>query len=286
MFDRFSERSAKVFVTAQEEAKDLGHSYVGTEHLLLAILKLNDKPISTILEKYGLTYARVKNEVISIVGLGMRGFIMSPQMTPRARKVTEIAFEEARMSGSDKIDPEHLLLGILREGEGIAIHILKKLNVNIQALRKEISENISDEEYFEDSQPLPSIEEPVTSNAARQLEGFGVDLTALASKGELDPVIGRENEIERVMQILSRRKKNNPVLIGEPGVGKSAIVEGLAQKIVSGEVPEPLKGKTVFSLDVAALVAGTKYRGEFEKRMKKLLQVVKGNKDIILFIDE
>ncbi|MFN6991487.1 MAG: ATP-dependent Clp protease ATP-binding subunit [Fervidobacterium sp.] len=286
MFDRFSERSAKVFVTAQEEAKDLGHSYVGTEHLLLAILKLNDKPISAILEKYGLTYARVKNEVISIVGLGMRGFIMSPQMTPRARKVTEIAFEEARMSGSDKIDPEHLLLGILREGEGIAIHILKKLNVNIQALRKEISENISDEEYFEDSQPLPSIEEPVTSTAARQLEGFGVDLTALASKGELDPVIGRENEIERVMQILSRRKKNNPVLIGEPGVGKSAIVEGLAQKIVTGEVPEPLKGKTVFSLDVAALVAGTKYRGEFEKRMKKLLQVVKGNKDIILFIDE
>lgn len=286
MFDRFSERSAKVFVTAQEEAKDLGHSYVGTEHLLLAILKLNDKPLSGILERYGLTYARVKNEVISIVGLGMRGFIMSPQMTPRARKVTEIAFEEARMSGSDKIDPEHLLLGILREGEGIAIHILKKLNVNIQALRKEIAENISDEDYYEEAQPLPSTEEPVTSPAVRQLEGFGVDLTAQALKGELDPVIGRENEIDRLMQILVRRKKNNPVLIGEPGVGKSAIVEGLAQKIVSGEVPEPLKGKTIFSLDVAAIVAGTKYRGEFEKRMKKLLQVVKGNKDIILFIDE
>ncbi|ABS60229.1 ATP-dependent Clp protease ATP-binding subunit [Fervidobacterium nodosum] len=287
MFDRFSERSAKVFVTAQEEAKDLGHSYVGTEHLLLAILKLNDKPLSTILERYGLTYARVKNEVISIVGLGMRGFIMSPQMTPRARKVTEIAFEEARISGSDKIDPEHLLLGILREGEGIAIHILKKLNVNVQAFRKEIADNInSEEDYYEETQPLPSIEEPVSSPAVRQLEGFGVDLTAQAMKGELDPVIGRENEIERLMQILVRRKKNNPVLIGEPGVGKSAIVEGLAQKIVSGEVPEPLKGKTIFSLDVAAIVAGTKYRGEFEKRMKKLLQVVKGNKDIILFIDE
>ena len=255
--------------------------------MLLAILKLNDKPLSTILERYGLTYARVKNEVISIVGLGMRGFIMSPQMTPRARKVTEIAFEEARISGSDKIDPEHLLLGILREGEGIAIHILKKLNVNVQALRKEIADNInSEEDYYEETQPLPSIEEPVSSPAVRQLEGFGVDLTAQAMKGELDPVIGRENEIERLMQILVRRKKNNPVLIGEPGVGKSAIVEGLAQKIVSGEVPEPLKGKTIFSLDVAAIVAGTKYRGEFEKRMKKLLQVVKGNKDIILFIDE
>lgn len=288
MFDRFSERSAKVFVTAQEEAKDLGHSYVGTEHLLLAILKLNDKPLSAILEKYGLTYARVKNEVISIVGMGMRGFIMSPQMTPRARKVTEIAFEEARMTGNEKIDPEHLLLGILREGEGIAIHILKKLNVNVQSLRKEITDNISDEDFTdEDSQPLPSsVEEPTASPVARQLEGFGMDLTAEAIKGELDPVIGREDEIERLMQILVRRKKNNPVLIGEPGVGKSSIVEGLAQRIVQGEVPEPLKGKTIFSLDVAALVAGTKYRGEFEKRMKKLLQVVKGNKDIILFIDE
>uniref|UniRef100_A0A7C4CGD4 ATP-dependent Clp protease ATP-binding subunit n=1 Tax=Fervidobacterium thailandense TaxID=1008305 RepID=A0A7C4CGD4_9BACT len=287
MFDRFSERSARVFVTAQEEAKDLGHSYVGTEHLLLAILKLNDKPLSTILERYGLTYARVKNEVISIVGMGMRGFIMSPQMTPRARKVTEIAFEEARMSGSDKIEPEHLLLGILREGEGIAIHILKKLNVNIANLRRELSENMSDEDYAEETPGLPGTSEEVfTSPAVRQLEGFGVDLTALAMKGELDPVIGRETEIERVMQILVRRKKNNPVLIGEPGVGKSAIVEGLAQKIVSGEVPEPLKGKTIFSLDVAAIVAGTKYRGEFEKRMKKLLQVVRNNKDIILFIDE
>lgn len=286
MFDRFSERSARVFVTAQEEAKDLGHSYVGTEHLLLAILKMNDKPLSAILERYGLTYARVKNEVISIVGMGMRGFIMSPQMTPRARKVTEIAFEEARMAGSDKIEPEHILLGILREGEGIAIHILKKLNVNIPNLRRELSENIGDEEFFEETQQVLPSEETVTSPAVRQLEGFGVDLTAQAMRGELDPVIGRESEIERVMQILVRRKKNNPVLIGEPGVGKSAIVEGLAQRIVTGEVPEPLKGKTIFSLDVAAIVAGTKYRGEFEKRMKKLLQVVRSNKDIILFIDE
>ncbi len=285
MFDRFSERSARVFVTAQEEAKDLGHSYVGTEHILLAILKLNDKPLSNILEKYGLTYARVKNEVISIVGMGMRGFIMSPQMTPRARKVTELAYEEAKMTGEDKIEPEHLFLGILREGEGIAIHILKKLNVNLQNLRREIAENLSDEGFFDDSSET-TIEEPSTSTASRQLEGFGVDLTLMAARNELDPVIGREGEIERVIQILSRRKKNNPVLIGEPGVGKTAIVEGLAQKIVSGEVPEPLKGKTIFSLDVAALVAGTKYRGEFEKRMKKLLQIVKNNKDIIIFIDE
>ncbi|ABR29904.1 Clp protease ClpX [Thermosipho melanesiensis] len=280
MFDRFSEESAEVFVTAQEEAKELGHSYVGTEHLLLAILKLNDKNLRKMLEGYGLTYSKVKNEVISVVGMGMRGFIMSPQMTPRAKRVTEIAYEEAKSMGDEKIKPIHLLLGILREGEGIAVHILRKIGIDIQVLRRELLGDMSDEgtDYVELDDDL--------IKRTRQLEGFGVNLTAQAMKGELDPVIGREKEIERVMQVLVRRKKNNPVLIGEPGVGKSAIVEGLAQRIVAGEVPEPLKGKTIFSLDVASLVAGTKYRGEFEKRMKKLLQVLKNEKDIILFIDE
>ncbi|SHH37390.1 ATP-dependent Clp protease ATP-binding subunit [Thermosipho atlanticus] len=279
MFDKFSERSAEVFVNAQEEAKELGHSYVGTEHILLAILKLNDKKLKSILENYGINYSRIRNEIISIVGMGMRGFIMSPQMTPRAKRVIELAYEEAKKLGEEKIEPEHLLLGILREGEGIAVHILKKIGVDLQHLRRELSGSMSTEEIYEE----PKSEFAVRT---RQIEGFGVNLTELALKGELDPVIGREAEIERLMQVLVRRKKNNPVLIGDPGVGKSAIVEGLAQKIVAGEVPEPLKGKTIFSLDVAALVAGTKYRGEFEKRMKKLLQILRKEKDIILFIDE
>jgi len=279
MFDKFSERSAQVFVTAQEEAKDLGHSYVGTEHILLGILKVGKGPVTDILGEIGITYSRVKNEVISMVGMGMRGFVSSPQMTPRAKRVTELAYEEAKLLGSEKINPEHLLLGILREGEGIAVHILRKLGADISALRREIIDALS---------PTGSLgEEPTfSSSSVKQLEGFGIDLTELAAKGQLDPVIGREEEIERVMQVLVRRKKNNPVLIGEPGVGKTAIVEGLAQRIVAGEVPEILKNKTIFSLDVAALVAGTKYRGEFEKRMKKLLQIVTRDKNIILFIDE
>lgn len=279
MFDKFSERSAEVFVNAQEEAKELGHSYVGTEHILLAILKLNDVSLKAILENHGINYSRIRNEIISIVGMGMRGFIMSPQMTPRAKRVTELAYEEAKRLGEEKIEPEHLLLGILREGEGIAVHILKKIGVDLQQLRRELAGTMPEEGIYEETSNE-------ISTRTRQLEGFGINLTELALKGELDPVIGREAEIERVMQVLVRRKKNNPVLIGDPGVGKSAIVEGLAQRIVAGEVPEPLKGKTIFSLDVAALVAGTKYRGEFEKRMKKLLQILRKEKDIILFIDE
>jgi len=279
MFDKFSERSAEVFVNAQEEAKELGHSYVGTEHILLAILKLNESSLKAILENHGINYSRIRNEIISIVGMGMRGFIMSPQMTPRAKRVTELAYEEAKRLGEEKIEPEHLLLGILREGEGIAVHILKKIGVDLQHLRRELAGTMPEEGIFEDTTNE-------ISKRTRQLEGFGINLTELALKGDLDPVIGREAEIERVMQVLVRRKKNNPVLIGDPGVGKTAIVEGLAQKIVAGEVPEPLKGKIIFSLDVAALVAGTKYRGEFEKRMKKLLQILRKEKDIILFIDE
>ena len=280
MFDKFSEKAAQVFVTAQEEAKELGHSYVGTEHILLGLLKVGNNPASEVLAGMGVTYGRTKSEIISMVGMGMRGFITSPQMTPRAKRVTELAYEEAKLLGSDRIQPEHLLLGIIREGEGIAVHVLRKFGVDLQILRKEILDAISSSEIASSSR------KPFQSSAVKQLEGFGVDLTELAARGLLDPVIGREEEIERIMQILVRRKKNNPVLIGEPGVGKTAIVEGLAQRIVAREVPEPLRNKVIFSLDVAALVAGTKYRGEFEKRMKKLLQVVTKDKNIILFIDE
>ncbi len=279
-FEKFSEKAAQVFVTAQEEAKELGHSYVGTEHILLGLLKVGNSPASEVLAGMGVTYSRTKSEIISMVGMGMRGFITSPQMTPRAKRVTELAYEEAKILGNDKIQPEHLLLGIIREGEGIAVHVLMKLGVDLQVLRREVIDLVSVGEA------LPDRRKAASHGAVRQLEGFGIDLTEMAAKGQLDPIIGREEEIERIMQILVRRKKNNPVLIGEPGVGKTAIVEGLAQRIVAGEVPEPLRNKTIFSLDVAALVAGTKYRGEFEKRMKKLLQVVTKDKNIILFIDE
>ncbi len=280
MFDKFSEKAAQVFVTAQEEAREMGHSYVGTEHILLGLLKIGKNPASEILADMGVTYSKTKSEIISMVGMGMRGFITSPQMTPRARRVTELAYEEAKLLGSDKIQPEHLLLGIIREGEGIAVHVLRKFGVDLGVLRKEIIDSISVGEGLKERHMSP------TSNAVRQLESFGIDLTELAAKGQLDPIIGREEEIDRIMQILVRRKKNNPVLIGEPGVGKTAIVEGLAQKIVAGEVPELLRNKVIFSLDVASLVAGTKYRGEFEKRMKKLLQVITKDRNIILFIDE
>ena len=280
MFDKFSEKAAQVFVTAQEEAKELGHSYVGTEHILLGLLKVGNNPASDVLAAMGMTYSRAKSEIISMVGMGMRGFITSPQMTPRAKRVTELAYEEAKLLGSERIKPEHLLLGIIREGEGIAIHVLRKFGIDLQTLRKEILDAVSD------SNVVPGKKAPFQSNSVKQLEGFGVDLTELAARGLLDPVIGRDEEIERIMQILVRRKKNNPVLIGEPGVGKTAIVEGLAQRIVAGEVPEPLRNRVIFSLDVASLVAGTKYRGEFEKRMKKLLQVVTKDTSIILFIDE
>lgn len=279
MFDRFSERSAQVFVDAQNEAKELGHSYVGTEHILLSILK-QEMPAVEDFAELGITYSRIKSEIVSMVGMGIRGYVNSPQMTPRAKRVIELAYEEAKLLGSDRIQPEHILLGILREGEGIAVHVLRKLGVDFGTIRKIIVNTVSP-----NSTPTEK-NRTVESTSAKQLDGFGFDLTDMAARNELDPVIGREDEINRLMQILVRRKKNNPVLIGEPGIGKTAIVEGLAQRIVAGEVPEPLKKRTIFALDVAALVAGTKYRGEFEKRMKKLLQIVTRDSNMILFIDE
>ncbi len=284
MFDRFSERAAQVFLTAQEEAKKLGHSYVGTEHLLLGILKLGSGTAYEILIEFGVNYGKVRNEIISIVGMGSQDRISrSPQMTPRARKIIELAYEEAKVLGQNYISTEHILMGIIREGEGIAAHVLRRLGVDLGELRRELMDAISPP--TETATPMFQ-QQNLPNSVLKQLEGFGVDLTAMASRGELDPVIGREEEIQRVMQILSRRKKNNPVLIGEPGVGKTAIVEGLAQRIVDKKVPDTLRDCIIFSLDIAALVAGTKYRGEFEKRLKKLIHVVSRNKNIILFIDE
>ncbi len=289
MFNKFSKRAAQVFVNAQDEARSLGHSYVGTEHLLLGIMKAANGEAYNILRENGLDYSSLRKEIISIVGSGIpRESFSSPQMTPRARKIIELAYEEAQMLKQNYISTEHILLAILREGEGVAAHILRKFGIDLAEMRRELIEEMGiipkeEEETEKFSRETSSTD---ASRSVKTLENLGVDLTEEAKKRKLDPVIGREKEIERIMQILSRRKKNNPVLIGEPGVGKTAIVEGLAQRIASGDVPELLKGKIIFSLDVAALIAGTKYRGEFEKRLKKVINTVKDDKNIILFIDE
>ncbi len=289
MFNKFSKRAAQVFVNAQDEARALGHSYVGTEHLLLGIMKSANGEAYNILRESGLDYPSLRKEIITIVGSGIpRESFSSPQMTPRARKIIELAYEEAQMLKQNYISTEHILLAILREGEGVAAHILRKFGIDLSEMRKELIEEmgIIPREEDEESDRFVKDSSKDVSRSVKTLENLGVDLTEEARNGKLDPVIGREKEIERIMQILSRRKKNNPVLIGEPGVGKTAIVEGLAQRIASGDVPELLKGKIIFSLDVAALIAGTKYRGEFEKRLKKVINTVKDDKNIILFIDE
>ncbi|AKI96871.1 ATP-dependent Clp protease ATP-binding subunit [Kosmotoga pacifica] len=289
-FDKFSEGAAQVFVTAQDEARSLGHPYVGTEHLLLAILKIDRGATTQIMKKYSITYDRVLREVMTMVGTNVHQSVVgSPQMTPRARKVIELANDESKMLGEEKIDVEHIMLGIIREGEGIAAHILKQMGINLGKLRREIIENIASDWEEQNGTGIffgKAQQESSLTMALKQLDGFGTDLTRLARDGKLDPIIGREIERQRLMEVLSRRKKNNPVLIGDPGVGKTAIVEGLAQMIVNDEVPENLRGKVIFALDVAALIAGTKYRGEFEKRLKKLINVIRDNRDIILFIDE
>jgi ATP-dependent Clp protease ATP-binding subunit ClpC len=277
-FDRFTERARKVLTLAQEEAQRFNHNYIGTEHLLLGLVREGDGVAAKVLSNLGVELQKVRSAVEFIIGRGERTVSGEIGLTPRAKKVIELAVDEARRLGHHYIGTEHLLLGLIREGEGIAAGVLESLGVNLEKVRTEVIKVLTQT----GSAPGPERRNSKTPT----IDQLGIDLTSHARAGKLDPVIGRDTEIERVIQVLSRRMKNNPVLIGEPGVGKTAIVDGLAQRIVSGEVPENLLGKRLLTLDIGSLVAGTKYRGEFEERLKKIIEEIRGSGDCILFIDE
>jgi ATP-dependent Clp protease ATP-binding subunit ClpC len=278
MWEPFTERARRSIVLAQEEAQRLGNNYIGTEHILLGIISEGESLAAKVLETLGVNLAKVRQEVEAIVGRGGQTVQQEMVFTPRAKRVIELAFEEARQLNHNYIGTEHLLLGLIREGEGVAARVLTNLGVDPAKVRVQTTSLLGAE-----GQPVA----PKGKSKTPTLDAYGRDLTTLARDNKLDPVIGRANEIERVIQILARRTKNNPALIGEPGVGKTAIAEGLAQRVIKGEVPEPLRDRRVITLDLAGLVAGTKYRGEFEERMKRVMDEIRGaSGEIILFIDE
>ncbi|MGH7882751.1 MAG: ATP-dependent Clp protease ATP-binding subunit, partial [Candidatus Dormibacteraceae bacterium] len=279
-FERFTERAKKVLTLAQEEAERSHHSYIGTEHLLLGLLREGEGLAAKVLNNLGVEISKVRQTIESVLGRNERIIIQQIIPTSRVKKVIEISFEEARRMGHNYVGTEHLLLGLLIEGEGIAAHVLEDLGASLEKVRAEI-EHLLHGSNVEEAEPAPK-----KPSKTPLLDQFGRDLTDFARKNQLDPVIGREMEIERVIQILSRRTKNNPALIGEPGVGKTAIADGLAQQIVLGNVPESLLQKRVLTLDMGALVAGTKYRGEFEERLKKILDEIRSSREVVLFIDE
>jgi ATP-dependent Clp protease ATP-binding subunit ClpC len=282
MFERFTERARQVVVLAQEEARTLKHNYIGTEHILLGLLREEEGLAARVLEGLEITVEEVRAQVIRIVGSGEEVTSGQIPFTPRAKKVLELALREALSLGHNYIGTEHILLGLVRENEGVAARILADFDADSEKIRNEIIRMLSGPGRRQQGQGGSQQEK----KSSKLLDQFGRNLTKLASEGKLDPVVGRQKEIERVMQILSRRTKNNPVLIGEPGVGKTAVVEGLAQRIANNQVPELLKGKQIYTLDLAALVAGSKYRGEFEERLKKVMKEITQRGDIILFIDE
>jgi ATP-dependent Clp protease ATP-binding subunit ClpC len=279
-FDKFTERARRVLTLAQEEAHRFNHSYIGTEHILLGLVREGDGVAAKVLGNLGVELNKVRSAVEFIIGRGDRTVLGEIGLTPRAKKVIELAVDEARRLNHSYIGTEHLLLGLVREGEGIAAGVLESLGVNLERVRAETTRILSQ------SQPQAAAAGTRTATRTPTVDQLGIDLTQAARNGQLDPVIGRSNELERVVQILSRRTKNNPVLIGEPGVGKTAIAELLAQRIVSGDVPETLQNKRLLTLDIGSLVAGTKYRGEFEERLKKVIEEIKGSGNCILFVDE
>ena len=284
MFEKFTDKARRVVVLAQEEAKMLNHNYIGTEHILLGLIHEGEGVAAKALEALGINLDAVREQVQEIIGQGQTPPTGHIPFTPRAKKVLELSLREALQLGHSYIGTEHLLLGLIREGEGVAAQVLTKLGADSNRVRQQVVELLSG------FQGKETVNVGGESNAPQKgstiLDQFGRNLTQAAADGKLDPVIGREREIERVMQILSRRSKNNPVLIGEPGVGKTAVVEGLAQAIVHGNVPETLKGKQVYTLDMGALIAGSRYRGDFEERLKKVTKEIRQRGDIITFIDE
>ena len=279
-FDKFTERARRVLTLAQEEAQRFNHNYIGTEHLLLGLVREGDGVAAKVLSNLGVELSKVRSAVEFIIGRGDRAAVGEIGLTPRAKKVIELAVDEARRLNHHYIGTEHLLLGLVREGEGIAASVLESLGVNLERVRAETTRILSQ------SMSQSSGSGARTSTRTPTIDQLGMDLTSASRQGKLDPVIGRHREIERVIQILSRRTKNNPILIGEPGVGKTAIAEGLAHRITSGEVPETLQGKRLVTLDIGGLVAGTKYRGEFEERLKKVIDELKNAGNCVLFIDE
>jgi ATP-dependent Clp protease ATP-binding subunit ClpC len=289
MFERFTERARQVVVLAQEEARTLKHNYIGTEHILLGLLREEEGLAARVLESLDITVERVRAQVVRIVGSGEEVTSGQIPFTPRAKKVLELALREALSLGHNYIGTEHILLGLVRENEGVAARILLDFDADSEKIRNEVIRMLSGpggRRQGSGGGGGSGAGPGEGKKSSKLLDQFGRNLTKLAADGKLDPVVGRETEIERIMQILSRRTKNNPVLIGEPGVGKTAVVEGLAQRITNADVPELLKNKQIYTLDLAALVAGSKYRGEFEERLKKVMKEITQRGDIILFIDE
>jgi ATP-dependent Clp protease ATP-binding subunit ClpC len=279
MFERFTEKAIKVIMLAQEEARRLGHNFVGTEQILLGLIGEGTGVAAKVLKSMGVNLKDARIEVEKIIGRGSGFVAVEIPFTPRAKRVLELSLEEARQLGHNYIGTEHLLLGLIREGEGVAARVLENLGVDLSKVRTQVIRMLGETAEVSAGGSQGRTKTPT-------LDEFGSNLTQMASEGKLDPVVGRQKEIERVIQILGRRTKNNPVLIGEPGVGKTAIAEGLAQRIGNGDVPDILEERRVVTLDIGLLVAGTKYRGEFEERLKKIMDEIRSAGNVILVIDE